>query len=269
MTSLSTDEIKRIEFEMLKILDTFANEKKLEYCLASGTLLGAIRHQGFIPWDDDIDIFMPRDSYEYFIKKFNDIKGIKYKVITKENTPEYPYAYAKLIDTTTLIDEYRFLPYKGGVFLDILPLDDLGNNMKNIVQLNKKLSKYRKLLEFKMDRFSYYHGKKKAGLFLAKLVTLFYKREQLIDKINLLSQSLKTDNSKYCACMVVLGQGIREVFKKSWFQEYILVDFEGSFFKAPAGYKNVLEAMYGNYMKLPPKEKRITTHSFDAWNIVV
>lgn len=269
MTGLSIDEIKKIELEMLKIIDSFTKEKKLEYCLACGTLLGAVRHQGFIPWDDDIDIFMPRESYEYFIREFNNTKKTKYKIITKENTEGYPYAYAKLIDTTTLIDEYRFLPYRGGVFIDIFPLDDLGSNMKKIVEVNKKLNRYRRLLEFKMDRFSYYHGIKKAGLFLAKLVTLFYRREELIDIINMQSQSLKIDKSKYCACMVVLGQGIQEVFRKSWFQEYILLDFEGSSFSAPVGYKNVLEAMYGDYMKLPPKEKRVTSHSFDAWSIEI
>lgn len=264
MKSITIEEIKDLELEILKYVDKFARKEGIEYFLASGTLLGAVRHQGFIPWDDDIDIYMPRQSYDIFVKKFNDIES-RYRLLDVSNTKDYPYAFAKVIDLTTEIDEYRFKPYKAGVYIDVFPLDDVGNNMESIIKVNRQLNKYRQLLTFKTVRLSYYHGLKKIGILIAKIAALFYKREKLISKIDALSQCLRSDNSTYIACMVMLSYGIREVYNKSWFEECVELKFEGQSFRAPKGYVDVLTSMYGEYMKLPPKEKQVTHHSFDAW----
>ena len=264
MKTLKLEDVKNIELGIMDAIHSFAEEHKLEYCLAYGSLLGAVRHQGFIPWDDDMDIVMPRKSYEFFLKNFNNSHP-KYKVINHENTKGYPYAFAKVIDTTTILEEYRFEKYDTGVYIDIFPIDDVENDVEKIKKQGKVTSFYNKLLQLKMGRFSYYHGVKKLGLFAAKLALFCVSRDQLIIKINKESQKF-TGDTQYVADMVEYeAYGEREIMKKSWFSEYIKSKFEDREYYIPKEYDKVLSKLYGNYMKLPPKEKQVSHHSFDAW----
>lgn len=264
MEILNIEDIKKIELNMLKDIHDFCITNNIEYCLAGGTLLGAVRHSGFIPWDDDIDIFMPRESYEVFIKRYQGNTG-QYKVIDVSNTRGYPYAFAKVICSDTCIDEYRFKPYAGGVYIDVFPLDRVGSDMNSIIRLNRKIHILRKWLIIKMARLSYYYGIKKIALIFGKIVTLLIPGKYIINKIDTLAQSLATNDSKYCACMTMLTYGIREVFECKWFESYVNLPFETAECLAPISYKEVLTGMYKDYMKLPPEEKRITHHSFTAW----
>ena len=265
MKKLSLDDIKKTELGIMDAIHSFAKDNDIEYCLAYGSLIGAIRHQGFIPWDDDMDITMPRKSYEMFLKKFNETNS-RYKVICHENTKNYPYAFAKVIDTTTKVEEYRFGKYDAGVFIDVFPLDDAGSDLEKVMSQGKVTSIYNKLLQFKMARFSYYHGKKKLGLALAKIALLFVNSQFLIRKTNEESQKLTADDSKYIVDMVEYeSYKEREIMEKEWFSKYVLTKFEDKEYYIPKDYDKILTKLYGKYMQFPPKEKQITHHSFDAW----
>lgn len=265
MNYLKDDEIKKIAIGIMDAIHSFSKDNHIEYCLAYGSLIGAVRHQGFIPWDDDMDIVMPRESYERFLKSFNK-ENSRYRVINSENTEGYPYAFAKVIDTFTEIEEYRFKKYDGGIFIDIFPLDNIGSDLNLILKQGKKVSIYNKMLQLKMGRMSYYHGLKKAGLVAAKIVLFPFKRKYLIRKINVEAQRISTDSGTYIADMVEYeSYREREIMKKEWFSSYQEAEFEGRKYYIPEKYDEILTKLYGDYMELPPADKQITHHSFDAW----
>ncbi len=116
---------------MLQEIDKICRHYHIRYYLAGGTLLGAVRHQGFIPWDDDIDIAMPREDYEQFIKIMSHKKHPIYKLLAIECTKGYPYTFAKVVDTRTrLVEEIGKDLHQMGVFIDIFPIDGMGNQKR-------------------------------------------------------------------------------------------------------------------------------------------
>lgn len=119
------DELKFISYNILKFVADFCEINNIKYYLFAGTLLGAIRHEGFIPWDDDIDIAIPRDDYEKFIIEFDRNNDVNYKVLSIENSNKYYLPYAKVIDNRTLLFEDGKESMPIGVFIDIFPLDSI------------------------------------------------------------------------------------------------------------------------------------------------
>ena len=122
MDELSLQELKDIEFNLLKEFRAFCNENGIRFFLAYGTLLGAIRYKGFIPWDDDIDVLVPREDYNKLIRIFRD--SDKYRLYSFERNQKYGYPFAKLCDMSTRKIEFYFEPLVDyGVDIDIFPLD--------------------------------------------------------------------------------------------------------------------------------------------------
>lgn len=124
MKTLSLEEIRKSQIETMCILRDFCKKNNLRYYLTFGTLLGAVRHKGFIPWDDDVDIFMPRNDYDYLIKHFNDSNINNREVLAKEITPEHIYNFAKIVDRNTVLIE-KGQTNKIGVWIDIFPLENI------------------------------------------------------------------------------------------------------------------------------------------------
>ena len=117
--------MKEVELKILIAVDEVCKKLNIDYALDGGTLLGAARHSGFIPWDDDIDLLMPREDYERFIATAQEYLPKEYKIRTFLNTPEYPYLFIKVDDTRTLLVEenLRHLNSGVGIFIDIFPID--------------------------------------------------------------------------------------------------------------------------------------------------
>ena len=126
MRQISADELKEIQLNLLNNIDHFCKSNGIQYFLAYGTLIGAIRHDGFIPWDDDIDIAMPRPDYDRFIKKFNAYSK-DYQVEDYSITDNYPTPFAKVIDTRTEMRMTLYNQRSSGVYIDVFPIDGIGN----------------------------------------------------------------------------------------------------------------------------------------------
>ena len=267
------DEIKRIEITVLKEIDTLCRKLHLRYYLGYGTLIGAIRHKGFIPWDDDIDILMPRPDYDRLIKYCAD-NETSFGLIAHEIDEDCNRLFAKAYAKNTLVYEYdtdnKKISNNYGVWVDIFPLDGLGDSYESSVELLKKekvlinlyaislLKKYKK-----NPQRPWYHEPIRLFCYL---ITRFTSPKRLIKKIEGLTAELEFDNCIYCG--VVCGDiNYNEVLSRTVYGEGINVEFEGERFRAPMGYDEYLTSIYGDYMTLPPVEERVPIHSFDAYYI--
>ena len=119
---MTLDEVKQVELEILEYVDKICKENNIQYSLAYGTMLGAVRHKGFIPWDDDIDILLKREEYEKLLRILYSKTDEKYQVFSLKDEG-YWYSYAKVTDTRTIIVEKNDRNMKECVYIDIFPID--------------------------------------------------------------------------------------------------------------------------------------------------
>ena len=281
MRELTAEELKMVELDILKNVASFCDKNNIRYSLGGGTLLGAIRHKGFIPWDDDIDIMMPRPDYIKFLNTYNQSTE-KYVVKAIENDAQYWRTFAKVFDNrTVLIEDTIRIPTPGnGVFVDVFPVDGL------------PCAKWKQQILFKVQEFLnfLYHGSawnytkslkyadSKSSLASVKgnlrtilkfiAITLLYPlpTHKLIRLINWNASRTQYDYAKEVAAIVDCHYGgSREKMIKADFEIQIPVIFEGETFWAMGAYKEYLTNMYGDYMQPPPKEKQVTHHDFTAY----
>lgn len=258
MKVISLDELKSIQLDLLQRTADFCEKNGLRYFLCGGTLIGAIRHKGYIPWDDDIDIAMPRPDYDRFIKTFNQ-PGNYYQVVNPDISSDYEYCFAKVHDTRTVFKELHYPGDAFGVYIDVFPAD----GVKNAAQI-RKIQLLRKFLNTK--RANYYHRTilKKSINTIGKLLLLPFSAHQI-------AMWMDNECRKYAigslpmAGVIANPFGPGEMVDKSVFDSDIYVDFEGRKFRAPIGYDTWLRSVYGDYMQLPPEEHRVTHHTFEAY----
>lgn len=245
------DEIKNIELDILKYIHKICEENHLVYFMAGGTLLGAVRHKGFIPWDDDIDLLMFREDYEKMIKIINGDNSI-YHMESLESDKEYLSTFAKVTDTRTRIKfAHKMNDKETGVFVDIFPMDGVGNNYKKSAGYVNFLSKcYHKFTSRRMR----VKNTKVNRFFINKYARL----------LEFMAKRKNCNSCKYIA-RVVNMRGECEIMKNKWFKSRVLLEFEGEKFYAPKGYDHYLTRLYGNYMQLPPSTQQRLVHSYSAY----
>lgn len=266
MRKMSFGELKNTELEILKFIDTVCKKNNLAYSIDSGTLLGAVRHQGFIPWDDDIDIIMVRKQYEKFIKIVENMSG-SYKVISCYNNKSYFYPFAKICDSRTLLIENNVLPIENyGVYVDIFPIDAIPNpGLFSSIYLQIVLwLKY--LIGIRVCTGSPRSFYKRQ---VWKVIKIIFS----IIQVNKLGQILNKFSQKYNGCRTLYfgnntwdGKNFK-IIPWQYYFEHTKLEFEGYMVSAISNYDFLLKVYYGDYMKLPPKEKQVSNHSFIAYFI--
>ncbi len=253
-------EIQNCSLAMLEFFDTFAKENHLTYYLSGGTLLGAIRHKGFIPWDDDVDLMMPRGDYERLIELFGNER---YKISCCEKDEDYITPYARVWDSMTTVKFQSVNNKQIGVFLDIFPIDGFPAgkyrtmlHLLRIKFLNVKLNCSARRAFVENEK--YVPIKKILGLFVKKNGNYYARKLSCLAK--------KYDYAS-CAYVGVNTSPIhlsREKNSKDGYAETIEVPFEHLMLPAPVGYDVYLKQLYGDYMQLPPEEKRYSIHTFEV-----
>ncbi len=263
---MSQQEMKTCLVEILDFIDKWCSSNSVTYYLMYGTLLGAVRHKGFIPWDDDIDIAMPRADYEKFLKEFNS-EGGRYKAVDIHNNGDYYLQFAKVYDCHTLLREHMVGAIDIGVYVDIFPLDNLGTDISAARKVIKKIKPYRDILSAKLLP----EHKKRTGLrnFLAKVARcLPISRKQLILKIDRLSRTFEnvsdSDEVGIICFNIYVG---KEIMPVEWFNNVSRMEFEGHQFNVPCCYEAVLKHFYGDWQQLPPLEQRVTHHDYEVYKI--
>lgn len=267
MKELQLAEIKQIETEILKKFDAFCSENGIRYFLSNGTLLGSVKYKGFIPWDDDIDVLMPREDYERLINSY--VSEGDMKLLCREHDNNYLFPFAKLTDTTTVIKGQTALKnYECGVHMDIFPIDGWSDDVDQAERDADLLHKYVAQCGLSISKFG--KGRTFLRTVIKNLLILFtriktYRRcfEQLYKKT---AESIHSQTNN-CGCVVWAVYGKHEVIPSHVFSDVIHVEFEGGRFPAPVGYDLYLRSLYGDYEKDPPVEKQKTHHSFKAYKL--
>lgn len=265
---LSNIDLKEIQLGILEYLDRFCKKNGIKYYLFYGSLLGAVRHQGYIPWDDDIDVAMFREDYERFFLEFNREENKQYKAISEETDPRYYLAMGKVIDLrTVLIEEVRG-GEKLGVYVDIFPIDYLPNDIVTRNKVIKKLFIMKKLLLYKQAVWTKERSVVKNIVYLIiQFLSLPISSNCLCKKINFCA-SQSNDNkevSELCGDLVSDIHTDKYIWPMKYFEKITYVEFENIHSPAPLEYDEVLRISYGNYLKLPPEEERKSHHHSHAF----
>lgn len=271
MIELQLEQLKQIELDILKSFHQYCTKHNLRYFLTGGTLLGAVRHKGFIPWDDDIDVCMPRVDYEKFIANFpKDPLNKNFQMASVETMSGYYLPFAKLMRRGTFLKETVDTDLPLGVYMDIFPLDNMSDNYDTAYKLFCSTSYWRKMLLLKNISISSNRSLwKNLILLLGKIALCWLPRVCILKTLIKKARIYENEQLSRFVCAVVMGTyGIKEILQGEWYSQAVLIPFEDSSFLAPKGYRQILEHFYGNYMQLPPKEKQKTHHSFEAYQFL-
>lgn len=258
MKKINEEEIKKISLEIMKDIHRVCKENNIKYTLIGGSLIGAIRHKGIIPWDDDIDLAMKREEYEKFIRIYSKNHNNQYEILTNVKNKDYYYLFAKVIDKRTLVDEQTVLDIKDlGVFVDIFPIDNISS--KKMKHTLRKIKWYTKALAYRITKKRRNNIKE----YIKKIVF----RKDFQKYLNKIQEISLKENNKICenAGVLVCGTGKKDIFPSEIFNEYIEVPFEDANFMIIKEYEIFLKHRFGDYMKLPPIEEQQSHHDMVAY----
>ncbi len=258
---IDIEELKQIQIEILQSVHDFCVQNNIKYSLAFGTLIGAIRHQGYIPWDDDIDIMMFRKDYEKFV---NTYKHPIFKVYDYRLDADYVHPYAKVADTRTILEEQANMK-DIGINIDIFPLDNLYNTREDSVEFLKSLTPLKRKYRMKILKPSRKNvWWKRIAINLSKILVIGTSLKQMAGELNRRIAQISNNEARFVGTPAGTDPyAIKSLFERQLFDTTITVKFEDRKFNAAAGYDKILRDFYGDYMQLPPVEKRTSPHTLN------
>mgnify|MGYP002625378801 CR=1 FL=1 len=261
---ITFNELKILQMDILSAIDEYCSENGIRYSMACGTLLGAIRHKGYIPWDDDIDIYMPREDYERFNSIFPVVYKDRYKFETIDRDKEWDRPWGKVFDTNTILIEQSKCK-NVGVNIDVFPVDTIPADEKTWKQYNRRRLFIQKIYIIKCYRSKSSDGfLKNCEARIIQTILLPFSRHCFSVLINQYAKKYNNSESPFCF------EAVQGIFQKRGFNKYIFDDiieipFEDRMFKSFKNYDEYLRNGFGNYMQLPPIEKRVTHHEYKAY----
>lgn len=262
--AIGKEELKKIQLEILDAFDSFCRERGIEYTLAYGTLLGAARHGGYIPWDDDIDVSMLREDYDRLIKEFPErVKG-RYELHAVERDRKWPYPYGKITDSSTLMVEETNAPAIG-INIDIFPMDNCPSDPKRIARFDRSRKIYTWIYN---NRF--FRGNKAESMvgrfkqIIVKMLTAPVPLHALCRRINRNAQRFNREECSLVMDQTLFFAGIRP-FEKKLFEDSADIQFETRTYMGISDYDSYLGSAYGDWRQLPPEKERVSHHSYKAY----
>lgn len=255
MKEIKLKEMQQIELNIFKEFVKVCEKHNLRYYMDGGTLLGACWFQGFIPWDDDIDLKMPRNDYEKFLKLQSEFP--EYIIIEHPQKNKCEYLFTKLIDNRTiLIEEKNGIKKHTGVYIDIFPMDGYPDDKKKYEIHLRKMQKLNGHFHSSLEKF---RSMRNSRRILRRIKGNFYYMLSKIDStyswkvFKKIEQQAKRYDYEKCTYvgMTIEGNPKKERFEKKWLDEIVMLPFENSKFAAPSGYDEHLTIFYGDYMHLP------------------
>ena len=262
---LNRKQCRDIQVDILNYIDEICKEMNIEYSLAYGTLLGAIRHKGFIPWDDDIDVLLMRKDYDELIIKLKQNSNTKYRIIDNNINSNYYYPFAKIVDTGT-IAKMEDNTTEHGIWVDIFPLDNLPDNRIKRWMYLKCCFIYRSIIiamttDFKASNL----GKKKIVKYILNNIANMIGKNYIMKQYVAFIKVYIGQKTEYVGCLSSPYIG-KEVFERNKIKLMNKILFEGREYSAIKEWDYYLRKLYGDYMTLPPIDKR-RVHSITAWKV--
>ena len=262
MQRLTIEDIHKVALEILKDVDLVCRRNSISYTAIGGTLIGAVRHKGFIPWDDDIDIAIKRDDYERFLQLYRSQKDSRFELFDYKHDKDYYNQFAKVSDTSTfVVDQFDRNIEDLGVSIDVFPIDYRPSH-----SINKDYKHMRRLiyeLHISMEYESSNILKNNAKKFLR---TFFIRKDYFhyLRKIEDYATAENDNKRSDLAGTFSSGCGEYDMFRREIFEEYCNLPFENMQIMAVKEYRYFLGHRFGNYMELPPEEDRVP-HPFEAY----
>ncbi len=262
MKDLTFEEIQQELLALLEVFDRFTREHGLRYSLDSGTLLGAVRHKGFIPWDDDLDLIMPRPDFERFVELSAELpEGYALRYVETDGTT---FPYGKLINTRIEVHEGRWNDRRRYLWIDIFPVDgmslDESENQRDY-EASLKLQDYR--------RFQTYPARTWTQNLIKRPIRFVMNRyrpaEETVRAITALATKRPFEGSLWCRDLVCANNPAARL-RTADFDDLVMLDFEGGSFPAVPHWDEYLTSQYGDYMQLPPEDQRVS-HRLRAWYV--
>ncbi len=255
---MSLDEAKKIQIEILRELDSFCRLNNINYSIAYGTLIGAVRHKGFIPWDDDIDVTMLRTDFEKFLRLFH---SEKFELLQPMRQKRWEF-FARIVDPQTEVGFPQFLKSPFGVWLTIFPIDTRPDDDQEWRKQKRKIDFAASLARIKcavLTRNRFMNVIKRLSHFLASPIPL-----SIINK-RVLKYATQYEGQKTSKKIVWVSYNTYEIYPSELFDSYVDLTFEDLRVKAMSGFDTYLRTAYGDYMKLPPIEQQCQTHEYTAY----
>lgn len=261
------EESRRIQLDILLDFVDFCNRNGLHYSLGEGTLIGAIRHKGFIPWDDDIDILMLREEYDKFVRLYDG----KYRLVSPGST-HYWLPYSRLTDERTVV-EWGSNPYdifRHGLWVTVFPIDNYPDNPDEWQKLKSKRDFWFRIIPMKLGVYPQYEYDKNVSVFknikrkAKRFLLPFVPYPIICKRLESLISTYKNVPTKNKALMTGVWHE-PWVYPADVFSSYVEVEFEGHKFTAFKGYDEYLRCQYGDYMQLPPIEEQIPKHDYKVY----
>ena len=255
MVEYNVDEVHSRILQILLAVDKCCREHRLDYYIWAGTMIGAVRHKGFIPWDDDLDIAMPRESYDKLIVHAKEWLPAQYEMVCAENDSTYPLPFAKIQDANTTLIERMHLRYVGGIYIDVFPIDGVPDNCLKR-RWHFACYEYWKRVLYLLYRDPYKHGHGPDSwipLLCRKLYTLEFVQKQLVN----LLRKYPYANSNLVADY---DDGMRGIIVKDVLGTPTPYTFEGHEVMGVKDYDAYLGNKYGDYMTIPDKDHQRQHH---------
>ena len=251
--------IHSVEIDILKKIDDFCRQNNIKYSLYCGTMLGAIRHKGFIPWDDDIDLCMERNDYDRFIELWTAGNNIDYILQNKDTDPDFSQSFTKIRKNNTAFVQQKDIgkSYHKGIFVDILPIDRIPNGVINRKIFKLSVMVYQLFVrEFVPDNSSKY-----VRIISSLLLKIFTGKSRRFMYHFALKGVTKYKNQLNLALISANSMdGFSHIMPSSMPQRMAVYEFEGEPFMGYADFDGMLKAWYKDYMQLPPESERIWKH---------
>lgn len=269
MEKLTTRETQLAELEILKEFDRICKEHGFTYSLYAGTLLGAVRHKGFIPWDDDVDVLMPRPDYEKFRTGVlsGEIKLNGGFTLADDRGKDAEHPFLKILDNRYIAKSSLTEKYDINLWIDIFPADGYPENQNKCAKINKKAKFLNRVTFFsRLTNFSGYKGLGKLKVKLFCAYARMYGIKRVIKNANKLYKKYDFDKCRNCGFKMSGVKGVGNVFPSAAFSDITYMEFEGTSFPVMSEWERYLKGVYGDYMQLPPEDKR-GAHDISVYKI--